>query len=201
MTAEQFFREILGITDLALIARAAAVSKIRALRRGELLFRQGEPVTHLYFLVRGIFRGFSLNSRGKEITDCFVWRPGFTVMPSSDLTLSAAIISVEALTPGETLSLPLETVSELLAEYPALTSLYLELTLESARFHWELKNALCRYDAAQRYQWFVRTYPQLSGQVSDKYIASLLDMTPVTLSRLRRKLREAEAEEAEIPAR
>ena len=36
----------------------------------------------------------------------------------------------------------------------------------------------------------MKTYPGLVDHVRDKYVASFLGMTPVTLSRLRRKLRE-----------
>ena len=44
--------------------------------------------------------------------------------------------------------------------------------------------------AMVRYHWFMKTYPGLVDHVRDKYVASFLGMTPVTLSRLRRKLRE-----------
>ena len=41
-----------------------------------------------------------------------------------------------------------------------------------------------------RYQWFLKKYPGLIDEVSNKHIASFLGMTPVTLSRLRQKLKE-----------
>ena len=43
----------------------------------------------------------------------------------------------------------------------------------------------------QRYQWFLSAYPGLIDRVSHKYIASLLNMTPVTLSKIRRAIKES----------
>ena len=57
---------------------------------------------------------------------------------------------------------------------------------------WKLKRVLSSCTAVQRYQWFLEEYSGLIDRVSNKYIASFLGMTPVTLSRLRRALREDE---------
>lgn len=48
-----------------------------------------------------------------------------------------------------------------------------------------------QHAAMERYQWFLQAYPGLCYQVSGKQIASFLGMTQVTLSRLRRAMREA----------
>lgn len=45
------------------------------------------------------------------------------------------------------------------------------------------------------YRRFLKEYPGLIDAVSNKHVASFLGMTPVPLSRLRRKLREEPAEE------
>ena len=71
-----------------------------------------------------------------------------------------------------------------------VTKLYNELLIKALNEHWKLKQILNSYTAVQRYQWFLDEYPGLIGKVSNKYIASFLGMTPVTLSRLRRTLRE-----------
>ena len=54
------------------------------------------------------------------------------------------------------------------------------------------RHILSSYSAMQRYQWFLEEYPGIIHRVSHKYIASFLGMTPVTLSRLRKTLREEE---------
>ena len=50
---------------------------------------------------------------------------------------------------------------------------------------WELKTMLHKCSAQERYQWFLKNYPGLIDQVTNKYIASFLRMSPVTLSRLK----------------
>lgn len=52
-----------------------------------------------------------------------------------------------------------------------------------------MKQVLAQCTALQRYQWFLEEYPGIIDQVNNKYIASFLGMTPVSLSRLRRELR------------
>ena len=42
----------------------------------------------------------------------------------------------------------------------------------------------------ERYQWFRQAYPGLSEKISNRYIASFLNMTPVTLSRLKQELKK-----------
>ena len=44
---------------------------------------------------------------------------------------------------------------------------------------------LYKYTAKERYEWFLEKYPGLIDQITNKYIASFLRMSPVTLSRLK----------------
>lgn len=53
----------------------------------------------------------------------------------------------------------------------------------------ELARALGK-SASERYRWFLSNYPGLIDRVPHRHIASFLNMTPVTLSRLRRAERE-----------
>ncbi|MDY3282728.1 Crp/Fnr family transcriptional regulator [Dysosmobacter sp.] len=193
-----FFRSVLLLPDEALIQRAQEVSEVLEVKKGECVIKQGDPVKNVLFLIEGIFRGYFPSSSGKEITDCFVSEPGFTVMPSSDLA-EAAPISIEAVVPSRVLSIPMQEVTSRIWRFKSLQSLYFRLLMKSFKNHWELKTALYKFNAAERYQWFCRTYPDLVEPVKGKDIASFLNMTPVTLSRIRQSLRRAEAQQPPLP--
>lgn len=40
----------------------------------------------------------------------------------------------------------------------------------------------------ERYQRFVKDYPGITNRVQDKYIANVLGITPVSLSRIRKRI-------------
>lgn len=58
--------------------------------------------------------------------------------------------------------------------------------------HQNIKHAIYMLNAKERYNWFLREYKDLIDRVSHRHVASFLNMTPVTLSRLRKEFREQE---------
>ena len=64
------------------------------------------------------------------------------------------------------------------------------IQLEALKKQWEIKSAMYQYDAKERYLWFLDYYPGVIERISNKYVAAFLGISPVTLSRLRRSIRE-----------
>ena len=189
MQAMELFRDILGLTDEDLIQNLVAMATPIALKKGELLYREGEQSDKITFLFQGLLRGYFLDTNGRDITDCFVFGYGAPVMGSID-PREPAVVNIEALTDCSLLQLPMANMMELVETHAQICRLYTHFLLQSLKRHWAVKSAMYQYDATQRYQWFLRSYPGLHQQVSGKHIASFLGMTQVTLSRLRRALRE-----------
>lgn len=191
MQLYDFYRNILQITEDAAIEEAIKATEIRVFHRGEYILRAGDIPTQVSFLQKGIVRGVMLDLNGKDITDCIMFRCGDPVVPDNDFTQPASI-TLEALTDCEVVSLPLATVIHMLNSYPSMMDLYHRLLSLSVNLHRGLKIATYQYTAAQRYEWFLKEYPGLIDQISHKYIASLLNMTPVTLSKMRNILKREE---------
>ena len=199
---EQFFRQVLGLKDAQLIQTLASISRREVVKKGELLFRAGERHDCIYFLKSGIVCGMILSADGQLLTDCIAFLPGELIMPSdlSDLLPQggalhmdmSAYYSAEVIEDSALFRLPVAAAREVLANTPEAVQLQNRLLIYWTERHWQLKLAKQQMPALERYQWFLKQYPGLIDRIPNKYIASFLGMTPVTLSRLRRNLRGPE---------
>lgn len=196
MEAYDFYHDVYQLKDEELIQKLVKVTTRKKLKKGEFVVRIGEIVNYIYFMESGILRGYFLDEDGRETTECFCFRCGSPVIPVNQLELNiVSPIAIEMLKDGNFFCVPISEVMALQKDYLEITLLYDRLLVKALEGQRKLKQALNQYTALQKYQWFLQEYPGLFESISNKYIVSFLGITPVTLSRLRRSIREAEKKE------
>lgn len=184
----EFFRKEVGVPRSVPMEEILAAVQVKRYEVGENLYEYGKTPNELYFMLHGVIRGVEPDFEGKDITDCFAFRRGELIVPDNELGVPSSL-NIEALEVCEVVALPLETVWDLLQRYPALILLYLKFFKSGADRHREIKRVRYKYSASQRYEWFLSRYPTLIDRIPHRYIASFLDMTPVTLSKVRKNTR------------
>ena len=189
MHKELFLGKWLNLSEQSVVLELLKEAQTIHVKRNSLLVEAGEIQQQVLVLVRGVARGFLLDADGRDITDCFAYRQGEVLMGCNALG-TPSLISLETMRDCELLSIPLSRVLPLMDENPVLLKCYIQFLLKGLDRHWEGKMLMYRCSAMERYQWFLKKYPGLIDQVSNKHVASFLGMTPVTLSRLRRSVRE-----------
>lgn len=182
-----------NISDGNVVEQVIRDAELVELKKNNILIKEGEAQTKLFFLLEGGLRGYKTGEGGNEITDCFVFTPGDTVM--SIQLHEPSCVTFVAYKPSKLVALPLESAMELIMSNEETYARYIDVLTTSSAMHADTKFHLYT-SAAQRYEWFLSVYPNLVGEVSDRVIASFLGITPVTLSRLRHtdEMRAAEAE-------
>ena len=186
-----FLRKWLNLTDKMAQQTLIHAAQIIFLEENSIVLETGETQEVVNVLVSGVIRGFLLDADGRDTTDCFVYKPGDVVMGCNPLGKPSQV-SMETMSECTIMTIPLNVVMTLMDACPELLHIYNRYLAEALERHWEEKMLMNRCSAMERYQWFLRRYPGLIQTVSNKHIASFLGMTPVTLSRLRRKLRDKE---------
>ena len=194
MDRETFFREVMGVQTRELLDWGVENAIEKTVWKGEILLRAGEQQTHLWLLVRGIFRGFRLDEQGQEVTICIDNRPGETLLGNNDL-LAASLVTVEALEDGAVIGFPMDKAVECIKSNQEMMALYHKRLVRMANYNASVKSILCQGTATQRFDWFCKEYPGLIELVNNRYVASFLGMTPVTFSRLRHGVATKEARE------
>lgn len=188
LALHDFFVKRFGFQDSELVNSLASAAAVERVKQGEMLVRVGELPTSVIFLIEGIVRGYIVDEAGREMTDCFAFEQGDVLVGCNGFN-GPSLINFEALTDCSILRVPCAALMQMLQTYPEMLLAYSNSLSEALNRHWQIKRVLYQ-PAMQRYLWFLKSYPGLIDVICNKHIASFLGITPVSLSRLRRILRE-----------
>ena len=194
---QAFLRTAYDLRDEELIERISAAACLRVFEPRQLIADVGDPIREIMVIVSGTVRVYFVDYEGVPFTDCFLRQPGYPVnTPRLTGQMECGLEAADGVT---LLCVPADWFLAEQEKNPALLKLRLKMMDWAVFFHWNEKVSRWRLDAFQRYMRFRREYPGLDGQVSSKYIAEYIGVAPESLSRLRRELREKEAEHAPAP--
>lgn len=196
----EFLRESLDIHNNELLEKMSRASEIRYFTKGDVLIHAGDSQEYADLLIEGLLRSYFTDYRGRDITALFMYEKGSVALGCHGFE-KAAIVSISALAPSYVLRIPVKVMSQLLLEYHELALVYTTILQNELDHQWQIKKAMYQYSALDRYLWFMREYNRLNDIVPDKYIASFLNVSPVTLSRIKAELRRFPEEKREAPGR
>jgi CRP-like cAMP-binding protein len=158
----------------------------RSIKKGKLLLKAGEVCTNMYFVRKGVLRGFVKDGE-RDITT-WISADGELVSAISSFILQMPTNeNIHAIEDCELISLSHSDLEIMYVKFPAFNTTVRKLT-EIYYMHAEHRAYIARLkNADQKYQLFLKQYGHLSNRVPVKYIASFLGITLETLSRLRGK--------------
>jgi CRP-like cAMP-binding protein len=168
----------------ALEAALAAVLQREEWPARHQLLRPGQVAHHLYFVEKGLVRGYTLHA-GQEISSWFMREGDFVISIVSFFTRQPSTEYLELLEPSVLYSVSHAQLEELYRTFPEFNYVGRVLTeryyVQSEQRAYQLRTL----PAKERYAHLVRDSPSLTQRVPLKYLASHLGITPETLSRLR----------------
>ena len=153
--------------------------------KGELLLSEGQVCEHIYFIKKGVVRGFIKD--GKRDVTTWITAEG-EVVSSILLFEGSPIENMQAVEDCEMLALTLADLQNLYEEIPEFNVVGRKM-LQQYYSDAEMRAFIARLTNAEtKYKQFLDRYSHLANRVPLTYIASFLGITLETLSRVRRKL-------------
>ncbi|MBO4905748.1 MAG: Crp/Fnr family transcriptional regulator [Bacteroidaceae bacterium] len=167
-----------GIETLASILEPFKVSK------NEKLMKEGEVCSYMYYVDRGMVRQFYFKN-GRDVTEHFSYEGRIVICIESFLKQTPSRLIVEALENSWLYGIPHHRLLELVETDKEMDRLYrkiLEHALISSQEHADSQ----RFEnASERYVRLLNTKPEIVLRAPMVHVASFLQMTPETLSRVR----------------
>ncbi|WP_085832556.1 Crp/Fnr family transcriptional regulator [Clostridium merdae] len=161
-------------------------AKIITYSMGDTILWEGDTASHLYYLIKGVVRGYYIDRDGNDITKCFCAEEDF-FSTQGYRTGTSATFTIECLENCNCVQLPYTIIEHILQMDKELCSIVSHL------FQNEIENQELRckelmlLNAKERYLAFCKDNPQLQNRIALKYIASYIGVRAASLSRIRKE--------------
>ena len=155
--------------------------------KGEYLVRQGDEQMEQIFILDGMLKRVVSNPEGREMILRFAAENEMDTSYAAWRLRTPVPYSIVAVTKVQIAALPMPLWAEFLGRHADI----------KARFEYEVMKLMSEVmahtitlhllDAPGRLARFHRKHPELAGRIPKKELAAYLNLTPETLSRLKRK--------------
>jgi CRP-like cAMP-binding protein len=163
---------------------------IRKFDRKTFVIKPGEVDHYFNFILKGVARKFAFAGK-KEITLQLSTEGHFIHSEISFFTQTPSDCYVETIEPTVFLSVKYDVLENLYTEMPELNKLA-RMMIGEMYVKKEMRDqAHLRLTTKERFLQYVNRHPDMIQRVSQKYIASYLNIKPETFSRLKHLLKQS----------
>ena len=152
--------------------------------KGEKVLAEGEICKSIIYIEKGLLRQY-YKKNGKEVTEYLAVEGTIMMSIESLFKETPSLQEIEALEPTIIYELPKQRLEEVALHNGNIQILYRKI-LEESLILSQIHADLVRFESAEnRYRRMCKLSPQVALRAPLVYIASYLQMTPETLSRVR----------------
>ncbi|OQP44778.1 cyclic nucleotide-binding protein [Niastella yeongjuensis] len=167
------------------IEQIVLAAKPLSLQRGEALLQHGQICRHKTFIVNGLLRIYGFGADGSEHILYFAPENNWAVEPESYHQQSPSQFTIAAVERSEVLVWTKPDFDRLLQHIPELTVLSEQLINRSHINNRQRLFSTLSATAEEKYEDFVRSFPDLLPRLPLHMIAAYLGISLKTLTRIR----------------
>jgi len=155
-------------------------------QKGSILLDEGNVSTEVYIVLKGALRLWH-NDNGRDITLQFFFENQIVSSFESFYLGKPSGFSIEAIEDTQVLRLSKRHFDEIRQNYPSIEASITSFICERFIEYRNIFFSQIQHSPEQRYQELVDNDPEVIERVPLHFVASFLGMTPVSLSRIRKR--------------
>lgn len=189
MNANFVFLNSFAQIDETTFKKLQKITSYKILKKNEIIAKENEiPSPKVYMLVSGIMRAYINAESGKQYNKKLFAPKSFVGPLTAIITKKPSKLTYETLTECKVLEANFDAFLDMCKTDIKLSNFYNRI-LELLFIEYETRNIeLMSLNATQRYLNLRRRIPNIDDLIPQFQIASFLNITPVQLSRVRKKL-------------
>jgi CRP-like cAMP-binding protein len=164
------------------------ISSIKRFRKGEYFLYAGEVPATIGFNLHGLFRYYYIDSKGNDFTKGFFPEGAPVTSYSALIQGRGSYFHIEALEDSVTAVIRYSDWKVLMNRHGCWKDFLIAMLEKGYTTKESREREFLLLNAEERYQIFRHNFPNIELRVKQHYIASYLGITPVALSRIRKKM-------------
>jgi CRP-like cAMP-binding protein len=160
----------------------------KVLEPGDIYIREGESSPRLAYIKEGLIRSYHVNEKGIETTVLLRWEEQIVASYDSILMQRPSRFTYHALEKTTLLEVNYDLIQQLLETKPAFEKVRYNFVLDMLAQSLERIESFVLLTPEERYLQLIKDKPDLLQRVSAQHLATLLGITPVSLSRIRKRI-------------
>ncbi len=175
--------------DEEILSKAVELAQFKVFPKGTTLKSIGDKAQQTAFVLDGIVRCYYIDGDGNDITRGFGFGGGMCI-DEGMMGLSDHICMWETVDGSTLMLFDVRELKSLIMSSDSLKTIWIGLLEKALHYKIYRESSFLTENATERYLYFRKHHPQLCDRVPQKHIATYLGITPESLSRIRRTMRE-----------
>jgi CRP-like cAMP-binding protein len=160
---------------------------VKKVRKKQFIVQPDFICNHRTFVVKGALRAYLVDDKGQDHTVAFAIEDWFIADFNSYFFKLPATLFIEAMEDSTLIQITYDDEQELLNKLPRIEKFYRILAQNGYAFLQKRILADISLSAADRYEDYIRRYPQVAARMPQYAIASYLGISHELLSKIRNK--------------
>jgi CRP-like cAMP-binding protein len=157
---------------------------------GTVLLSEGEVATKLYIVFQGCLRQYFIKENGDEITSQFFIENQMVASFESAMSKIPSRVYIETIENSTVGAIPIKTIQEKLIQNSSMRDYFTRFLMTRLIYYMNHYASYILDNPEERYNNLMKENPELIYRLPKRYIASYLGITPVSLSRIRTRIKK-----------
>lgn len=173
------------LSDLQVLFKSA---KTKSYSPGDHLIVEGETKRNIFYIRKGLVRVYKLKENGDEITTILRWENKVIASPDVILFNQASQFYYQAIEPTDVFYMDHNVLQTIVSQNPKLEANRIMVLHNIIKELIERMDSFVLLSPEERYLNYIESKPDIVNRVPNKYLANVLGITPVSLSRIRKRI-------------
>jgi CRP-like cAMP-binding protein len=190
LTTEEinFYLSIFKELSFADMYELSKLAKTKKLLAGEMYINTDVVYHKVAFIKSGLIRAYHLKENGEEVTLLLRWENQFTGAADTIIFNKPSRFAYQALEDTVLMELDFSKAQPIIDNNPKLSARRNTFVLSMLAESMSRVESFILLSPEERYLQLMQEKPDIVNRVPNKYLATLLGITPVSLSRIRKRI-------------